>query len=425
METKEPEKSKVDRLKTPDWIPDDSKNVLQTIWQVLPDPERMSLKQFIDRIPSKSNMWRILAKLAATQARFSMGSKSRVAVVGPANVGKSTLYNQFVQGKDHYFAEVSPIPGTTRENLEGSAPLFSVVDTPGADTAGPVGAEHRDKAFAAASQADFLVIMFDAAQGIRKSEQELFTALTELDKPYIVVLNKTDLVGREITHIVQNASHTLGISSQKIIPISAKESQNLAKVLFAIASEEPQIMAALGRALPQYRWQLAWKMIVSSASLSGVIALTPLPFIDFIPLLLNQTSMVMGIARIYNYEINKSRARELVMTFGLAFLGRTLFYQLSKFGGIPGWILSAVVASSMTVAMGYAAVNWFAKGERLSRQRMSELAGQVSRVLIKSLRGSKKDRQSLKENIETALQQSNLNEEIAAMDAANGLTDRN
>ena len=413
MVTKEPQNPKEDHLKTPDWMPEDSRNVLQNIWEALPDADRMSLKQFTDRIPSRSNMWRILARLAANQARFSMGNKSKIAVVGPANVGKSTLYNQFVQGKDQFFAEVSPIPGTTRETLEGSAPLFSVVDTPGADAAGVTGEEHRRKAFDAAAQSDFLVILFDASQGIKKSEQELFTALADLNKPYIVVMNKMDLVGREIIHVIQNAAHTLGISSEKIIPISAKDSQNLAKVLYAIAAEEPQIMAALGRALPQYRWKLAWKSIVSAASLSGVIALTPLPMIDFIPLLLNQTSMVMGIARIYNYEINKSRARELVMTFGLAFLGRTLFYQLSKLGGIPGWILSSVIASSMTVAMGYAAVNWFAKGERVSTQAMKELAGKVSQVLLKSLRGSKKDRKRLKENIEIALQESQLDQEIS------------
>jgi len=231
-----------------------------------------------------------------------------------------------------------------------------------------------------------------------------------LHKPYIVVLNKMDLVRRDLPQITQNAAQTLGIDPAKLVPISAKESQNLAKVLFAIATEEPLMMAALGRALPQYRWQLAWKLIVSSASLSGAIALTPLPLVDFIPLLINQSSMVMGIARIYNYKIDKNRARELVITFGLGFLGRTIFYQLSKLGGVPGWLLSAAVAASMTVAMGYAAVQWFEKGEKLSRQSMAELTKKVSLLLLKSLkgRGSKKH---IKEELEIALQDIKIDQE--------------
>jgi small GTP-binding protein len=386
------------------------RNVVKTIWQTLPESDRINLQQLAERIPSKSNMWRILAKLAADQAKFTMGNKTRVAIVGPANAGKSTLYNQFVQGKDQYYAQVSPIPGTTREVQEGPAPLFDMVDTPGADAAGEQGEIDRSKALNAAAQADFLVIIFDAWKGIKKPERELFATLRELHKPYIVVLNKMDLVRRDLPQITQNAAQTLGIDPAKLVPISAKESQNLAKVLFAIATEEPLMMAALGRALPQYRWQLAWKLIVSSASLSGAIALTPLPLVDFIPLLINQSSMVMGIARIYNYKIDKNRARELVITFGLGFLGRTIFYQLSKLGGVPGWLLSAAVAASMTVAMGYAAVQWFEKGEKLSRQSMAELTKKVSLLLLKSLkgRGSKKH---IKEELEIALQDIKIDQE--------------
>jgi len=48
------------------------------------------------------------------------------------------------------------------------------------------------------------------------------------------------------------------------------------------------IMAALGKAHPQYRWQLAWRTIASAASVSAVIALAPLPVIDFVPLIATQ-----------------------------------------------------------------------------------------------------------------------------------------
>ena len=66
------------------------------------------------------------------------------------------------------------------------------------------------------------------------------------------------------------------------------------------------------------------------------MALAPLPFLDVLPLLALQSSLVLGIARIYKYRITPARARELLATFGLGFAGRTLFQQLSKLGGPPG-----------------------------------------------------------------------------------------
>jgi uncharacterized protein (DUF697 family) len=158
---------------------------------------------------------------------------------------------------------------------------------------------------------------------------------------------------------------------------------------------------------------LSWRAIVSAASVSAVIALTPLPFVDFAPLIVTQSVMVLGIARIYNYEITFSRARELVATFGLGFLGRTLFQEISKFGGVPGWLLSAAIASSTTVAMGYAAANWFEKGERLSGDRIKAISKALTTSMLQSLKSlgkRKPSREALQESVARALNESNLSE---------------
>jgi uncharacterized protein (DUF697 family) len=186
-----------------------------------------------------------------------------------------------------------------------------------------------------------------------------------------------------------------------------------------IAVTEPEIIAALGQALPQYRWQLAWRSIASAASVSAAIALTPLPIIDFLPLIITQSVMVLGIARIYNYKITLERARELVVSFGLGFLGRTLFYELSKFGGIPGWILSAAIAVSMTVVMGYAAVIWFEKGQRLSNESIQQMTRQLTKEFADNLKGKlkrKPGKKGLKEAIETMLVNSKIGQDRSELD---------
>lgn len=388
-------------------LPPDIRSTFRSFVETLPQRDRDNILALLKGLPRDGNLTRTLLNLSVQQFKQAFGEKHHVVIVGPANVGKSTLYNQFIQAKEDK-AAVSPIPGTTRQNQEADAGLFSVVDTPGADAVGGVGEDERTRAFAAARTADILLIMFDAIQGIKRAEQELFFELSGLGKPFIVVLNKIDLVRKEEAAVIAGAAANLGLSPEQIIPIAARDGKNLGQVLMAIAAAEPQMIAALGRALPQYRWQLAWRSIVSAASVSAAIALTPLPVVDFLPLVATQAVMVMGIARIYNYDITLQRARELIATLGLGFLGRTLFYELSKLGGLPGWLLSSAIAASTTVVMGIAAASWFERGERLSRSTLDRMTRAVTGQLLsalKSLGKRKPGKGSLKQTIEAALEQ--------------------
>jgi GTPase len=388
-------------------LPPDTKDSLDSVWNTLSPDERSSLQALVKGMPNSLDLMRVLLRMASSQVKAAFGDKHRVAIIGPANVGKSTLYNQLVQNKVDS-AQVSPLPGTTRVNQQADVGLFAIVDTPGADAVGEVGQKERDEAFQAAGEADFLVIVFDAIQGIKQTELDLYKSLLQLGKPHLVILNKIDLVKRHKREVLIQAAANLGLEPSQIIPLVAQTGQNLEQVLTTIAVIEPGMIAALGRALPQYRSTLARRTIISGASASAMIALTPLPIVDFIPLVAAQSIMILGIARIYNYEITLARARELVVTFGLGFLGRTLFYELSKLGGIPGWMLGAAIAASTTTVMGYAATVWFEKGERLSGETMTKITQSITSYLLDRLRklGKKQpDQASLQEHIARSLEQ--------------------
>jgi GTP-binding protein Era len=400
-------------------FPPDVQTTVRKIWDALGPNEKESFLSLLIGFPADTNLVRLLVKLSTAQIRQAIGNKHSVAIVGPTNVGKSTLYNLLIQNKSDQ-AEVGPTPGTTTENQQADASLFTVIDTPGADAVGSVGQREKDLALSAAAQADFLVLVYDAIQGIKKTEQELFEELAALNKPFIVVLNKIDLLSRkDLPAVIARAAQNLGLEPEQIVPIAAKDGRNLGKVLLAIAATEPAMLAALGQALPEYRWQLVWQTIVRAASISAIIALVPLPVIDFLPLVATQTVMVVSIARVYNYKITPRRASELIATFGLGFLGRTLFQELSKFGGLPGWLLSAAIASSTTVVMGYAAVRWFEKGEKLSSEALQKLTRSLTSSLLESLKSfgkRKPDRQELQATIAQSLQDYPMAESRAALD---------
>ena len=134
----------------------------------------------------------MLVNLSTAQIRQAFGQKHRVVIVGPTNVGKSTLYNLLVQNKRD-LALAGPLPGTTTENQQADTALFTVVDTPGADAVGSVGEHEKDLALSASAQADFLLLVFDAIQGIKKDRagtvqrvirsEKAFRCSTEQDRP--------------------------------------------------------------------------------------------------------------------------------------------------------------------------------------------------------------------------------------------------
>lgn len=379
---------------------------MRRLWEGQPGESGGGLTRVLGALPGGLKQWRGLIDQAVEHLRLAVGDKHQVAIVGPANVGKSTLYNQLIRsGRDR--AAVSAVPGTTRQARQADAGLFAVVDTPGADAAGAVGEEEKQRALAAAGQADVLVVLFDAAQGIRASERALFDELLAIGRPTVVGLNKIDLVRGERATVVGRAAATLGVAPDQVIPLSAREGLGVERILMAVAKTEPGIVAALGTALPEYRWKLAQAAIAKAASTAAAIAVAPLPIISFVPLIAIQAAMVLGLSRIYAHPITLGRARELVATFGLGLIGRSLFYELIKFGGPPGWLVAAAVASGTTVAMGAAAAAWFDRGERLSREAVGRISRSVSQSLIERLRGlgrRRPQRITLRQQVEQALE---------------------
>jgi len=187
---------------------------LRRLWEQLPGEARSRLLGAMGVMPKEMRQWRGLIDRAVEHLRMAAGGKHRVAIVGPTNVGKSTLYNQLIRSRS-YRSAVSAVPATTREAREADAGIFGVIDTPGADAAGAVGVEEKRRALEAASQADVLVVLFDAAHGVGAADQALFRELVALERPTVVALNKIDLVRGERAAVIARAAGALGIPADQ------------------------------------------------------------------------------------------------------------------------------------------------------------------------------------------------------------------
>ncbi|MGE5603626.1 MAG: GTPase [Nitrososphaerales archaeon] len=380
---------------------------VKSVYNRLSPDQRGQLERWLPGAGSITGVRDILEFITNNYRNALDHTAATIAIVGPTNVGKSTLYNQLIAPAE-IKATVSPVPGTTRVNQEGSAGLFRVVDTPGLNSTAAASDVHRRFAFDAARAADFLVIMFGADTGVTPADRSLFDELVALGKPHVVVLNKMDLVRKgNWDKVLGAATANLGIDGSQIIAIAAAKGEQVGAVVLAIAQVEPRLLISLADALPAYRARLAWQRTLTAAVASASIALVPLPMADVVPLLGVQTGLVLTTARIYGYDITLARAKELIATFGVAFAARTLYRELSKLLGAPGWVLSAAIAASGTVAIGYGSMLWFERGEKPSQEALQGIMREVGNYLREQLTRGGKEKPSPKDlgkRIQTALE---------------------
>lgn len=141
-----------------------------------------------------------------------------LAIVGKANVGKSTLFNALL---DEDRAIVSPYAGTTRdylrERLMVQGLLFQLLDMAGLDRpSSPVEAEGIRRGRELASQADGILLVLDSSRPASRVDLGLIQKFKH--KKIIYLFNKCDLpqkIDKERCRALDEAHPWLDISALK------------------------------------------------------------------------------------------------------------------------------------------------------------------------------------------------------------------
>lgn len=168
--------------------------------------------------------------------RLGMASKlPTVAIIGQANVGKSSLFNRMVRAQQ---AIVAREAGTTRDNVLGRVEhnhhQFWLVDTAGLkDPNDEFEASIQEQIIEAADAADVILVVVDSTQYV--SDQDRFVAKKALKskKPVILVANKTDLKGS----LPADEFKRLGVKT--ILRASAEHNSGIRDILDEIVTQIP------------------------------------------------------------------------------------------------------------------------------------------------------------------------------------------
>ena len=159
-----------------------------------------------------------------------------IALVGRPNVGKSTLFNQLTRSRD---ALVADFPGLTRDRKYGEGRSgerdFIVIDTGGltGDEQG-IDAPMANQSMAAMEEADVILLLVDAREGLNPADEHMVEALRRRGKTFHLVVNKLD--GLDAT-VATGEFFRLGVS--QLHPIAASQGRGVRAMIESVLAEVP------------------------------------------------------------------------------------------------------------------------------------------------------------------------------------------
>ena len=173
-----------------------------------------------------------------------------VAIVGRPNVGKSTFFNRLIQKRQ---AIVDSVSGVTRDRHYGktywNGQEFSVIDTGGYIVGSDdiFEAEIRKQVDLAIEEANAILFLVDAQEGVTDMDMTVAKHLRKSDKPVFLVANKVDN-----GQIMQEAVELYAIGMGDYFCISSINGSGTGDLLDALVEKMPEMDTEEESDLPRF-----------------------------------------------------------------------------------------------------------------------------------------------------------------------------
>ncbi|MCD6462564.1 MAG: [FeFe] hydrogenase H-cluster maturation GTPase HydF [Thermotogae bacterium] len=169
------------------------------------------------------------------------GFRKYVAIVGKRNVGKSSFMNRLL-GQE--ISIVSEVAGTTTDPVFKSMELrplgpVTFVDTPGLDDVGYLGKLRVERARKILYRVDAAILVVDDMPG--EYEDSIAELLRSMDIPFMVVVNKEDLLGSKAWELKKNYESKYHVAVLVVSAKTGKGMESVGDTLKKIIPDEEEI----------------------------------------------------------------------------------------------------------------------------------------------------------------------------------------
>ncbi len=172
------------------------------------------------------------------------GERLHIGIFGRRNAGKSSLINA-ITGQD--LAIVSEVKGTTTDPVKKAMELLPLgpvvlIDTPGLDDEGGLGQKRMEKGLQMLRQTDVLLLVIAADTMVGDMEQDLLAEAKKRGLPYLIVLNKIDLLAdpAQIDEKAGEISQALAVDPAEVCPVSTDPAQGIGELKERLAKLQPK-----------------------------------------------------------------------------------------------------------------------------------------------------------------------------------------
>ncbi len=173
-----------------------------------------------------------------TKEQFHSGF---VSIIGRPNVGKSTLLNRILGDK---IVITSDKPQTTRNRIQGIHNLpdcqIVFIDTPGIHRArSRLNKYMVDVALSSIKEVDVILFLVEADAKPANQEEMILGALANAEAPVVLVINKVDLVAKEIL-LEKIATYSSLYPFSEVIPLSALNGDGVDRLIQIVRGMLPE-----------------------------------------------------------------------------------------------------------------------------------------------------------------------------------------
>lgn len=212
------------------------------------------------------------------------GERIHISFFGRRNAGKSSVLNAVI-GQE--LAVVSDVKGTTTDPVYKSMELLplgpvTVIDTPGIDDEGELGALRVRKSYQVLNKTDIAVIVVDSQTGFGTEEEKLLNKIKDKQIPCIVVFNKIDravcprTAPENIPVLAVSARTKEGITELKETIAKAAKTEAVSKPLVADLlnpSDFVVLVVPIDKAAPKGRLILPQQQTIRDILEAGAVSI--------------------------------------------------------------------------------------------------------------------------------------------------------